>query len=65
MNKVKSLIIGSAVFAISAAALAGAPMAAAPDGFGAGDRPFAHGGRMRGGFGGGAPLISIALNHKS
>ena len=65
MNKVKSLIIGSAVFAMSAAALVGAPMAAAPDGAGADNRPFAHGGRMRGGFGGGAPLISIALNHKT
>ena len=65
MNKMKSLFLGSAVLALSAAALVSAPMAAAPDGFGPGGKPFGHGQHMRGGFGAGAPLISIALNHKS
>ena len=65
MNKMKSLFLGSAVLALSAVTLVAAPMAAAPDGSGPGGKPFAHGRRMHGGFGGGAPLISIALNHKS
>jgi len=65
MNKMKSLFLGSAVLALSAVTLLSAPMAAAPDGSGQGGKPFAHGQRMHGGFGGGAPLISIALNHKS
>ncbi len=65
MNKFKSLFLGSAVLAMSAVTLVSAPMAAAPDGSGPGGKPFAHGRRMHGGFGGGAPLISIALNHKS
>ena len=64
MNKVKALIIGSTAIAFSMVAIVNAPMAAAPDGFGPGKRPFAHGGQRTGGFGG-APLISIALNHKS
>ena len=59
MNKVTALMFGGA--ALATVALVSAPMAAAPDGGG----PFAHGGHMRGGFGGGAPLISIALKHKS
>jgi Spy/CpxP family protein refolding chaperone len=64
MNKVKALIIGSTAIAFSMVAIVGAPMAAAPDGFGPGKRPFAHAGQRPGDFGG-APLISIALNHKS
>jgi Spy/CpxP family protein refolding chaperone len=63
MNKMKALILGSAAFVT--VAMVAAPMAATPDGVGPGNRPFARGGRMHGGFGGGAPLISIALNHKS
>jgi Spy/CpxP family protein refolding chaperone len=59
MNKVTTLIFGGA--ALATVALVSAPMAAAPDG----GRPFGHGARMRGGFAGGAPLISIALKHKS
>src|SRR5262245_50757029 len=64
MNKIKSLLLGSAVAALSTVTLVNAPMAAAPDGSGPGGKPFARGLRMHGGFGG-APLISIALNHKS
>jgi len=64
MNKIKSLILGSAILALSAAMI-GAPMAAAPDGPASGGKAFAHGRRMHGGFGGGAPLISLALNHKT
>jgi len=64
MNKVRSLIFASAVFALSTAALVTEPVAAAPDGVNPGNRPFVHGRRMAGGFGG-APLISLALKHKS
>lgn len=63
MNRIKALILGSA--ALATVAMVSAPMAAAPDGAGPGRRPFAQGAHMRGGFAGGAPLITIALNHKS
>jgi len=63
MNKVTALIFGGA--ALATVALVSAPMAAAPDGAGPGGKRFAQGAHMRGGFGGGAPLISIALQHKS
>jgi len=59
MNKVSALIFGAA--ALATVALVSAPMAAAPEG----GRPYAHGAHMRGGFAGGAPLISMALKHKS
>ena len=59
MNKVSSLIFGGA--ALATVALVSAPMAAAPDG----GRRFDRGAHMAGGFAGGAPLISIALKHKS
>ena len=59
MNKVAALIFGGA--ALATVAIVSAPMAAAPEG----GRRFAHGAHMRGGFAGGAPLISIALKHKS
>ena len=63
MNKVTALIFGSA--ALATVALVSAPMAATPDGGRPGGAPFALGAHMRGGFGGGAPLINIALKHKS
>lgn len=63
MNKMKALILASA--ALATVAIVSAPMAAAPDGAGPGRRPFAQGAHMRGGFAGEAPLITIALNHKS
>ena len=63
MNRIKALILGSA--ALATVAMVSAPMAAAPDGAGSGRRPFAQGAHMRDGFAGGAPLITIALNHKS
>jgi len=63
MNRIKALILGSA--ALATVAMVSAPMAAAPDGAGPGRRPFAQGAHMRGGFAGGAPLITIALKHKS
>ena len=65
MNKVTGFIFGSAVLA--AVALVSAPMAATPEGTAPGGKHFAHGAHMRGGFSGGAgaPLISIALKHKS
>lgn len=63
MNKMKALILGSA--ALATVAIVSGPMAAAPDGVRPGRRPFAQGAHMRGGFAGGAPLITIALKHKS
>jgi len=63
MNRIKALILGSA--ALATVAMVSAPMAAAPDGAGPGRRPFAQGAHMRSGFAGGAPLITIALKHKS
>lgn len=64
MNKLTGLIFGGA--ALAAVGLASAPMAATPEGHGPGNRSFAHGNHMRGGFfGGSAPLITIALQHKS
>ena len=65
MNKLKSLLLGTAVLALTLITFVSAPMAAAPDGSGPAGMPFVHGQRMHGGFGGGAPLISIALSHKS
>ena len=65
MNKMKSIFLGGAALALSALALVSAPMAAAPDGFGPGGGSFGRGQHMRGAFGAGAPLISLALNHKS
>lgn len=63
MNKITGLILGGAALAV--VALVSAPMAAAPEGGGPGGGPFAHRARMGGGFGGGAPLINFALQHKS
>jgi Spy/CpxP family protein refolding chaperone len=65
MNRVRKLILGSAVLAFSAGALVNAPWSTAQDGSGPGKRPFARGDRMQHGFAGGAPLISIALKYKS
>jgi len=62
MNKVRKLIIGTTLFTMSAFAVFNTPMAAAQEV--PGKRPFTHGDRMLGGFAG-APLISIALKHKS
>jgi Spy/CpxP family protein refolding chaperone len=62
MNKFRTLIIGSAILAVSTVAFVHSPLAA-PDGAAPGGRPFMHG-MMHGGFGG-APLISMALDHKA
>jgi Spy/CpxP family protein refolding chaperone len=62
MNHVRKIVLGSAVLALSAVAAVNLP--AAQEG-GAGNRPFARGERMHGGFAGSAPLISIALRHRS
>lgn len=64
MQKIRNFILGGSVLALSAIALVNIPLAAGPDGAGAGKRPFARGDRMVGGFAG-APLITIALNHKT
>ncbi|HUR71796.1 MAG TPA: hypothetical protein VMZ02_07410 [Candidatus Limnocylindrales bacterium] len=64
MNKVTGFIFGGA--ALATIALVSAPMAAAPQGGGASSGPpSVHRGPMGGRFGGSAPLISIALKHKT
>jgi Spy/CpxP family protein refolding chaperone len=63
MNKLTGFIFGGA--ALATIALVSAPMAAAPEGGGPRGGSFAHRGHMAGGFAGGAPLISIALKHKT
>jgi len=59
MNKLTGFIFGGA--ALATIALVSAPMAAAPEGGGPRGGSFAHRGHMAGG----APLISIALKHKT
>lgn len=61
MNQLKTIILGSAILALGAGAMAaGAAESTSPK-----PHRFAHGGRMHEGFSGGAPLISLALKHKS
>lgn len=62
MQKVRKFILGGTVLALSGFALVHSPLAAdnaAPP------HHFMRGDRMVGGFAGGAPLITIALNHKT
>jgi len=65
MNKARKLVLGGAVLALSAVAAVHVPVAVGQDSSESGKRPFARGERIHGGFAGGAPLISIALKHKS
>jgi len=64
MKKIRKFILGSAFAVLAAGALVTAPLAAGPETAQPTKRPFARGDRMFGPFGG-APLITIALNHKS
>ncbi|MGH7872535.1 MAG: Spy/CpxP family protein refolding chaperone [Candidatus Binatia bacterium] len=64
MQKIRKFILGSAVLALSTVAMINSPSAADPESARPTRRPFAHGDRMAGGFVG-APLITIALNHKT
>jgi len=64
MKKIRKFILGSAFAVLAAGALVTAPLAAGPETTQQTKRPFARGDRMAGRFGG-APLITIALNHKS
>ncbi len=64
MNNVRKFIVVTAAFSLLAVAWVRTPMAASPDATGPEKGRFAHGARMGGGFAG-APLITIALNHKS
>lgn len=64
MNKLRKTILAGAAFALTALVVANVPMASSQDTASPGKRPFARGERMHGGFAG-APLISIALRHKS
>jgi Spy/CpxP family protein refolding chaperone len=63
MNRVRKLIIGGAAFALAAVVGVNVPLASA-QGTAPGQKPAMRGDRMTGGFGG-APLISIALKHKT
>jgi Spy/CpxP family protein refolding chaperone len=65
MNKVRKLILGSAFTVLAGGALVNAPIIAGQEGSGPEKRPFARGDRMIGPFMAGAPLITIALNHKT
>ena len=65
MNKVRKLILGGAFTVLTGGALVSTPIVAGQESAGPAKRPFAHGDRMLGLFGGGAPLITIALNHKT
>lgn len=62
MNKFHKLLFGSAALVLSAAPVGYMSLATAQDS--SGNRPFMRGGMM-GGMAGGAPLISIALQHKT
>jgi Spy/CpxP family protein refolding chaperone len=62
MNEVRKLVLAGTVAALFAIGIFNIPTAVAQEG--PGKRPFVHGDRMLGGFTW-APLISIALNHKS
>ena len=62
MKEVSKLILAGTVVALFVIGIFNIPTAVAQEG--PGKRPFIHGDRMLGGFTG-APLISIALNHKS
>ena len=65
MNKVRKLILGSAFTVLTGGALVGAPIVGGQEGAEPAKRPFARGDRMIGPFAGGAPLISIAVKHKT
>lgn len=62
MKEVRKLILAGTVIALFAIGIFNIPAAVAQER--PGRKPFVHGDRMLGGFTG-APLISIALNHKS
>jgi len=63
MKKIRKFILGSVFAVLATGALVTAPLAAGPETAQPTKRPFARD-RMFGAFGG-APLITIALNHKS
>jgi Spy/CpxP family protein refolding chaperone len=62
MKEARKVILAGTVIALFAIGIFNVPTAVAQEG--PGKKPFVHGDRMLGGFTG-APLISIALNHKS
>ena len=64
MKIIPKFLLGSTLALAAAGVLATAPLAAAQDAAPSTQPPFAHRGRMMGFFGG-APLITIALNHKT
>lgn len=64
MKMVPKFLLGSTLALAAAGVLVTAPLATAQDAAPATKPPFAHRARMMGFFGG-APLITIALNHKS
>ncbi|TMA61460.1 MAG: hypothetical protein E6J73_11915 [Deltaproteobacteria bacterium] len=65
MNKVQKLILGSVFTVLAGGALVNTSNVAGQEGAAPAKRPFARGDRMMGPFMGGAPLITIALNHKT
>jgi Spy/CpxP family protein refolding chaperone len=65
MNRVRAFLFGGAVLALSSVAIVSSPIAASADAEGAGKGAFGQRSRMHSMFGHEAPLISIALKHKS
>lgn len=65
MKNVRKLFLGGAALAFAAVVAVHTPVAIGQDGPRPDKQTFARGNRMHGGSFGGAPLISIALRHKS
>jgi len=64
MNRVRKFILGSAAFALAAIVVANVPVVSGQEREGTGKSPSTRGDRMHGGFAG-APLVSVALKHKT
>ena len=64
MKRFRGFVLGSAAFALAAVFAANVPAVLGQEGSSGNKRPALRGDRMHGGFAG-APLISIALKHKS
>jgi len=64
MNRVGKFILGGATFALAAVVVPHVPIVSGQDHEGHGKRRYASGDRMHRGFAG-APLVSIALKHKT
>ena len=64
MSRIRKFTLAGAAFAVAAMMAANVPPVSGQDGAAAGKKHFGRGARMHGGLAG-APLITIALKHKS